>query len=90
MLNLTEIPEPIASFLSYKRVIQNRSKLTVEEYYNDLRTFFRYIIASRQNGDLNDLSLYSIEGLDYDIISSVTTEENTNQNETAKPNWIVT
>ncbi len=75
MLNLSELPEPIASFLSYKRVIQNRSKLTVEEYYNDLRTFFRYIIASRQNADMTDLSKYSIEDIDYDLISSVTTEE---------------
>lgn len=75
MLNLNEIPEPIASFLSYKRVIQNRSKLTVEEYFNDLRTFFRYIIATRQNGDTQDLTKYDISSLDYGTIASVTTED---------------
>ncbi len=75
MLNLSEIPEPIASFLSYKRVIQNRSKLTVEEYFNDLRTFFRYIIATRQKGDTSDLTKYDISSLDYDTISKVTTED---------------
>ncbi len=75
MLKLSDIPEPIASFLSYKRVIQNRSKLTVEEYYSDLRTFFRYIIGSRQEGDLTDISVYDISCVDYELISSITTEE---------------
>ncbi len=75
MLILSEIPEPIASFLSYKRVIQNRSKLTVEEYYIDLRTFFRYIIATRQKGNLSDLTKYDISSLDYETIESVSTEE---------------
>lgn len=75
MINLNEIPEPISSFLSYKRVIQNRSKLTVEEYFNDLRTFFRYIIAIRTHGDTSDLTKYDISGLNYDIISEVTTED---------------
>lgn len=75
MINLNEIPEPIASFLSYKRVIQNRSKLTIEEYFNDLRTFFRYIIAIRQNGDTEDLTKYDISTVDYTLIESVTTED---------------
>ncbi len=75
MLNLNEIPEPISSFLSYKRVIQNRSKLTVEEYYNDLRTFFRYIYAIRTSGDTSDLTKYDISDLDYETISNVTTED---------------
>ena len=75
MLKTSEIPEPIASFISYKRVIQNRAKLTAEEYFIDLRTFFRYIIATRQNGDLSDLTKYDISSLDYETIESVSTED---------------
>ena len=40
-------PLVITQFLSYKEVIQNRSKLTVEEYHRDLNMFFEYLLKSR-------------------------------------------
>ena len=38
-----EAPEIIKNFLGYLETIQGKSSKTVEEYYLDLRTFFRYI-----------------------------------------------
>ena len=40
-----ELPPVVLRFLSYKETIQNCSPLTVAEYGNDLRTFFKYIVA---------------------------------------------
>ena len=37
------LPPILIDFAGYKGGIENRSKLTVEEYLLDLRTFFRYI-----------------------------------------------
>lgn len=36
-------PQVIQDFLHYIQVIRGKSKLTVEEYYLDLKTFFRFI-----------------------------------------------
>ena len=33
----------IRDFLNYMLVVKGKSQLTVDEYYKDLRTFFRYI-----------------------------------------------
>ena len=39
----TEAPEIIKAFLIYHETIKGHSPKTVEEYYLDLRTFFRYM-----------------------------------------------
>ena len=39
------LPPILIDFAGYKGGIENRSKLTVEEYLLDLRTFFRYMCA---------------------------------------------
>ena len=39
----TEAPPDLRSFLAYHETIQGHSKKTVDEYFLDLRTFFRYI-----------------------------------------------
>ena len=44
------LPPILLDFAHYKGGIENRSKLTVEEYLLDLRTFFRYMCAVKQNG----------------------------------------
>ena len=72
---MENMPEAISTFLAYKETIQNCSPLTVSEYCRDLITFFRYIIVSRRNGDLTDISNVSIADVDYDLVSSVRTEE---------------
>ena len=46
-----EAPPVIWEFLNYLSNIQGRSDLTVDEYYRDLRTFFRFIIKDRGLSD---------------------------------------
>ena len=40
---MDDAPQIIKDFLMYKQNVQGRSSKTVDEYYIDLRTFFRYI-----------------------------------------------
>ena len=44
------LPPILLEFAHYKGGIEHRSKLTVEEYLLDLRTFFRYMCAVKQLG----------------------------------------
>lgn len=68
-------PEVIRTFISYKRTIQNRSALTVYQYEHDLKSFFRFIIASRAGMDFSEISSVCLESVDCKLIASVKTEE---------------
>ena len=37
----------LRDFLNYLLVVKGKSQLTVDEYYKDLRTFFRYLKVAR-------------------------------------------
>ena len=43
MNSFSGIPEPFSSFLIYAESIQGKSSHTIDEYYYDLRTFYRYL-----------------------------------------------
>lgn len=47
-----DAPEPLASFLIYIESIQGKSELTAEEYFYDLRTFYRFLML--YNGKASD------------------------------------
>ena len=72
----TEAPEIIKGFLIYHETIKGHSKKTVEEYYLDLRTFFRYLKVIRgivpRNTELDEIS---ISDIDIDFVKSVTVTE---------------
>ena len=65
-----DAPEIIRSFLSYKLNIQNRSPLTVSEYYLDLRTFFRFIFLNRGDTQESELEKIDISSLDITYVES--------------------
>ena len=44
-----DAPMCVKHFLNYKLSIQNRSKLTVFNYYHDLRTFARYLLVTKSD-----------------------------------------
>ena len=74
---LNTMPQLIRDFAAYKLTIQACSSKTVDEYLSDLRLFFRYIYAKR-----NDIGVVSEEFdkidltlLDNEFICSVITEE---------------
>jgi len=69
----SEAPEIIRDFLIYHETIKGHSKLTINEYYLDLRTFFRYMVQKRGIIDKNaKLSEIDISAVDKEFVASVT------------------
>ncbi len=69
----TEAPPILRDFLSYHETIKAHSKRTVDEYFLDLRNFFRYLKLTR-DPSLKDYELREIDIMDVDLdfIRSVT------------------
>ena len=56
-----EAPTIIKEFLGYMGNIKGRSGLSVDEYYRDLRTFFRFMLKEKNESyndtDINDIDI---------------------------------
>lgn len=69
----TEAPPIIRDFLTYHETIQGHSRRTVDEYFLDLRNFFRYIKIERgkvpRSAELDEIS---IDDVDLELVRSVT------------------
>ncbi len=76
-VSLTEMPPSVQEFAAYKSGIQNCSPKTVSEYLLDLRTFLRYIVASRDGIDPESEEFLQIDisGLDLSFMGSIRTSE---------------
>ena len=69
----TEAPPILRDFLVYHETIQGHSKKTVDEYYLDLRNFFRYIKMVKGKAPRTaELDEIPIDDLDLELVSSVT------------------
>lgn len=70
---LVETPQILRDFLSYHETIKSHSQRTVDEYFLDLRNFFRYLKQTR-NPSLRGLDLDEIPIMDVDLdfVKSVT------------------
>ena len=69
----TEAPPILRDFLAYHETIKAHSRRTVDEYYLDLRNFFRYIKQSRDSSLAGKpLDEISIADLDLELVHSVT------------------
>ena len=75
-MDRSDAPQVLRDFLVYHETIRGHSKNTVDEYYLDLRTFFRYLKLSRglvpRSAELEDIS---ISDIDVPFISKVTLAE---------------
>lgn len=69
----TDSPQILRDFLSYHETIRGHSPRTVDEYFLDLRNFFRYLKQAR-DPSLRNLPLDEISILDVDLnlVRSVT------------------
>lgn len=66
-------PEILRGYLGYMETVKGRSSKTVDEYFTDLRTFFRYLKRQRRLVDFNTADgEVSIEDIDLDFVKSVT------------------
>ena len=73
---LKESPPVIRDYLVYLETIMGRSPRTVNEYYLDLRTFFRYILQNRGLvPSSTDFDQITLEKVDLDLIRSVSRAE---------------
>ncbi|MBR5536306.1 MAG: tyrosine recombinase XerC [Clostridia bacterium] len=73
---LKESPAVIRDYLVYLETIMGRSPRTVNEYYLDLRTFFRYILQKRGLASpAAEFSAISLEKVDLELVRSVTRSE---------------
>lgn len=69
-------PAIIKEFLYYLSTIKNKSPNTVNEYYLDLRTFFRYIKLYRNLVEPDiDFADIDISDIDLDFIESITFQD---------------
>ena len=69
----TDAPQILRDFLIYHETIQNHSRRTVDEYYLDLRNFFRYIKLRREKLPLETpLESLSIDDVDLRFVASIT------------------
>ena len=68
-------PQVLEDFKNYKITIQNCSVKTVDEYLVDLRTFFRYLIATRRGIDLksDEVAHIDISCVDLDFVRNIRT-----------------
>ena len=77
MRSFKGIPEPLCSFLIYAESIQGKSQKTIDEYFYDLRTFYRYLKLSFDmvspetpfdEIDINDVTIEHIAAVDLNLI----------------------
>lgn len=68
-----EAPPIIREFLTYHETVKDHSKKTIDEYFLDLRMFFRYIKLIKQKvprtTEFEDISILDV---DLDLVGSVT------------------
>ena len=67
MYDYSDAPQEIKNFITYMVTIRGRSKLTANEYYLDLRNFFRYILYKRnlvpEDTDFKNISIFNNSSL---------------------------
>lgn len=69
---LVSAPPIIRDFLTYNESIKGKSSMSIDEYYLDLQTFFRYIKIHRGLVSANeDFSKISIQDVDIELIKTI-------------------
>ncbi len=72
----SDVSGPIREFLVHAQTIRGKSTKTVDEYYLDLRTFFRYILLSKNLcPDSVPFEEIDISTVDIDLIKSITVSD---------------
>lgn len=73
---LNGCPDFIRDFLTYNETIKGKSSKSVEQYYSDLRTFFRYILLVRGKAQPGiPFNKIDIAGVDIELVRSVTVSD---------------
>ena len=70
-----DIPRDAKNFLSYLSNIKGKSESTVNEYYYDLRTFFRFMKCHRSMASFDDFEKIECGDIDTDFIRGITLDD---------------
>lgn len=77
MRGFSDVTEPLASFLIYIESIQGKSPKTANEYFYDIRTFYRFLklklnlvsdVEEFDNIDIDDVTLEMLARVDLNLI----------------------
>lgn len=75
-INRTELPSFLNDFLTYMRTVRGRSERTVTEYYQDIRSFLRYLMVTRGNAPEGlPFAQIPIKEVTIDMLAKVTLME---------------
>jgi site-specific recombinase XerD len=66
-----DMPDIAVEFLNYMLTIKNKSIKTIQEYYYDLRTFFRYIKVTKYNANEKDFEDIQVNDISLDDIKKI-------------------
>ena len=69
---LLEAPPILRDFLTYNETIKGKSALSVEEYFLDLQTFFKYLLTIRGLTKETDFEKIDISSVDVALMKTVT------------------
>ena len=67
----TDIPQDVKNFLSYLSNIKGKSDNTINEYYYDLRTFFRFMKCHRSMESFENFDNINCSDIDTDFIRDI-------------------
>ena len=88
---LSACPDFIRDFLTYNETIKGKSSKSVEQYYSDLRTFFRYMLLVRGKAQPGiPFNKIDISGVDTELVRSVTVSDLYGLWYTAKRSFVTT
>lgn len=71
MDNVKYAPEPLKSFLIYLESIQGKSQKTVDEYFYDIRNFYRFLNIRFGLTDNVEFNKIEIDNIDINILKKV-------------------
>ena len=71
----SDCPEILTKFLNYIKAIRNLSDRTVNGYYLDLRTFFRFLKMTSFGIDFDEFNTITISDISVDLIKNASAED---------------
>lgn len=69
---IDDAPQIIKEYLFYLQTVKGKSQKTVDEYFIDLRTFFRFIKLHKKLTNETEFDKIKIDDIDLSVVASVT------------------
>ena len=70
-----EAPKVLQNFLLYSEAVRNKSARSVDEYFLDLRTFFRYLKLQNGFSGKMEFNEIAIDDIDLNLLKTVTLQD---------------